>query len=84
MADSSDVDLTPRTAVEIARRTLALIAVVDRAHNENPEELKDWVNKHSVVDYFSDAERDFFVNATPTPQDITNFGWRAEAMVPLL
>lgn len=84
MAESSEVDLIPRTAAEIARRILALIAVVDRAHNENPEALKDWLNKYSIADYFSDAEREFFENATPTSQEITNFSWRAEAMVPLL
>lgn len=84
MAESSDVDLIPRTAAEIARRTLALIAIVDHAHNENPEALKDWVTSNSIADEFSDAEREFFDKANPTTQDITTFSWRAEAMVPLL
>ncbi len=84
MAESSDVGLIPRTAAEIARRTLALIAIVDHAYSENPEALKGWGDANSIADEFSDAEREFFYNASPTPQDIMTFSWRAEAMVPLL
>ena len=84
MTESDDDDLIPQTSVEIAQRTLALIAVVDRAHNEDPEQLLNWVNKNSITDYFSDAEREFYNENEPSSQEITNFKWRAEALVPLL
>lgn len=84
MSESDDDDLIPQTSVEIAQRTLALIAVVDLAHNEYPEQLLSWISQNSITDYFSEAEREFFYENEPSNQEITNFSWRAEAMVPLL
>lgn len=84
MTESDTDDLIPETAADIARRTLALIGIVDRAHNENPEQPGDWVAKHSIADYFADAELTFYADATQSSDAITNFSWRAEAMVPLL
>lgn len=48
MNEPTSDKLIPQAADDIARRTLALIAVVDRAHNENAEQLANWVTKHSI------------------------------------
>jgi hypothetical protein len=82
--DISDEDeLVPRTPQEAARRVIALIAVIDKAHNQTPEKLHKWVSKHNIDGYFSTEEAAFYRNPAPTHEQIINHTWRAEALVPL-
>ncbi|WP_307611262.1 DUF4272 domain-containing protein [Variovorax boronicumulans] len=80
-------ELAYRTAEQVAQRLLALIAVVWRANAS--EELAQqgiaWAKKHGIDTFLSPLERRFVFHAQrPEQQDIVNFGWRAEAMIPLV
>jgi hypothetical protein len=83
MTTDDNSDHPPRTPQDVARRVLALIAVVDKAHNQTPKALQKWVSKHKISEYFSAAEAAFFSNPAPTRQEIVDHTWRAEALVPL-
>ena len=80
-------ELEFRTAEEVAQRLLALIAVVWRA-NSNEELAQQgiaWAAKHSIDTFLSPLEQRFVFDAQrPDQSDIVNFGWRAEAMIPLI
>ena len=80
MKDES-VELKERSSLEIAERTLALVAIVARAKQQ--EWVEDWTLQFGIHDYFSDTERMFFGETAPTQQAVVNFSWRAEALVSL-
>jgi hypothetical protein len=83
MTSEGEDDLVPRPPQEVAMRVLALIAVIDKAHNQTSEQLQTWVSRHRISEYFSPVEAAFYGNPAPTRQHIVNQGWRAEALVPL-
>ncbi len=76
------MDLVERSSLEIAERALALVAVV--AHSQQQDWVADWIRQFNIQDYFSASERDFIDETTPDQQSITNFSWRAEALVSLV
>ena len=76
------VDIKERSSLEIAERTLALVAIVARAQQQ--EWVGDWTRQFGIHDYFSDSERTFFDETAPDQQAIVNFSWRAEALVSLV
>ncbi len=80
-------ELEFRTAEQVAQRLLALIAVVWRANAS--EKLAQqgiaWAKEHGIDAFLSPLERRFVFHAQrPEPKDILDFGWRAEAMMPLV
>jgi hypothetical protein len=83
MPTEDDGEFVPRSPQEVAKRVLALIAVVDKAHNQTSEQLQNWVSKHRISDYFSAEEAAFYSNPAPTREQIVNQTWRTEALVPL-
>jgi hypothetical protein len=83
MATEDDGELVPRSPKQVAKRVLALIAVVDKAHNQTPEQLQNWVSKHRISDYFSPEEAAFYCNPAPPREEVVKQSWRAEALVPL-
>lgn len=77
----------PRTAPQVAQRVLALIAVVWRANasEEVAQEGIAWARAHGSDAFLSPLEQRFVFHAQrPAQQDIINFGWRAEAMLPMV
>jgi hypothetical protein len=80
--EDEHVEIKERSSLEIADRTLALVAIVARAQQQ--EWVGDWTRQFGIRDYFSDLERSFFDEATPDQQAIVNFSWRAEALVSLV
>ena len=84
MATSEESELVHRPAQEVAKRVLALIAVVDKAQNQSTDELTRWVSKHKIAEYFSPKEADFFKRSAPSQDEVANQSWRAEALVPLV
>lgn len=74
----------PRSPQAVARRVLALFAIVCKAKNQFESRLNQWVIKHKIADCFSPAEAAFFSKANPSEQEVVNCSWRAEALVPLL
>ncbi|MGJ7544114.1 DUF4272 domain-containing protein [Variovorax sp. LT1R16] len=80
-------ELEFRTAEQVAQRLLALIVVVWRANSS--EELAQqgiaWAKEHGIDAFLSPLEQRFVFHAQrPAQPDIVNFGWRAEAMMPLV
>lgn len=85
--DEDDEQRVPRTAEQVAQRLLALVAVVWRANTreEIAQEGITWAKAHGITAFLSPKEHDFIFHAQrPPQQDITNLGWRAEAMVPMI
>ncbi len=84
MQSDADHEITPQSAPTVAKRVLALLAIVDKAHNQNAGNLYAWVAAHKICNFFSADEEKFFSDAEPSQQDIVTYSWRAEALVPLL
>jgi hypothetical protein len=83
--DHPPVDnLQPRTARQVAERCLGLMAVVGRSFGAPLDETNEWVAKHNVTPFLSEAERAYLADATPPQQAVVDFGWRAEALAALL
>ncbi|WP_221621909.1 DUF4272 domain-containing protein [Variovorax sp. KBW07] len=85
--DDAEEELwVPRTAEQVAQRLLALIAVVWRANasEEIAQQGIAWAREHGIDAFLSPQELRFVFNAQrPPQQDLVNFGWRAEAMLPM-
>lgn len=80
-------ELEFRTAEQVAQRLLALIVVVWRANasEELAQQGISWATEHGIDTFLSPLEQRFVFHAQrPAQQDIVNFGWRAEAMMPLV
>lgn len=80
-------ELEFRTAEQVAQRLLALMVVVWRANSS--EEIAQqgiaWAREHGIDAFLSPLEQHFVFHAQrPEQSDIVNFGWRAEAMIPLV
>jgi hypothetical protein len=84
MATTDDTEHVPQTPRDVAKRVLAIIAVVEKAHNVNPVELDRWVTAHRIHEYLSPLEAAFFGKRDPSQQEIVTQSWRAESLVPLL
>jgi hypothetical protein len=84
MEEEEEIEIICRSSREVAERVVALISIVDRAFNQNPEKLDAWTKKSSIARYFTPLEKEFYDSQDSTDDDITNFSWRTEAVVPLL
>jgi hypothetical protein len=73
-----------RSADEVARRCLALYAVIAAGHNESRSELIDWTRRENLWKTVSPKEASFLQAVAPTQQQLANATWRAEALAPLL
>lgn len=71
-----------RSAEDVAKRVLGLLAVSVRPHK--PEEIMNWYRESRIERYLSRAELEFMNNAAPDEHSLIQFSWRAEAMVSLL
>lgn len=72
-----------RTAQAVAKRILALIAVVDKAHDPTSPQLESWVSQHGISDYFSSGESAFIGVCSPSQESKERFSWHAECLAPL-
>lgn len=79
-----DSGLVPRSSTDVAKRLLAIIAVVDRTHEQPPEEATAWVSANGIDAFFSPTERAYFFSAEPAQDEMVAFSWRAEAAVSLI
>ena len=83
MATADDGEVIHQTPKDVAERVLALIAIVDKAHNQSPAQLELWVSEHRIDRFFSPEETAFFKNPAPSQQEIVNQSWKAECLVVL-
>ncbi|CAN5909545.1 DUF4272 domain-containing protein [soil metagenome] len=81
MKDES-IELKERSSLEIAERTLALVAIIARAQQQ--DWVGDWARQFNIHDYFSDEELGFFDTPAPDHQIAVNFSWKAESLVALV
>jgi len=73
-----------RDASEIARRALALFAVVGLALGAPRETTLTWLRDESLWDELSPEELKFVSTLEPTERQRTNGSWRSEALLMLL
>ena len=79
-----DIEIKPRTSIEVAQRILALLAVVERVYQKPPDHIRDWVKTNKVAEHFSSDESDFFFSDNVTEKQLIHFSWRAETLASLL
>ncbi|MBD8528217.1 DUF4272 domain-containing protein [Pseudomarimonas arenosa] len=85
MSDDMEYCIRPRTAQEVAERSLALLAVTSRAFEDVPTRTLNWAKVNEIDKFFSDKEREFFfLPNRPDQRDINTFSWKIEALVSLL
>lgn len=73
-----------RSADEVARRCVALYAVLAAGHDVPRDEIVAWLQREQLWDAVSPEESYFLLSESPTPQQRINATWRAEALFPLL
>jgi len=76
-----------RAAEQVAHRLLALMVVVWRANASEAVAQQGvfWAKEHGIDTFLSPLEQRFVFDAQrPEQEDIVNFGWRAEAMLPMV
>src|SRR5579859_5700455 len=73
-----------RSADEVARRCLALYAVIAAGHEGPRDELLGWLRREKLWDSVSPVEASFLQSDAPTQQQRVNATWRTEALAPLL
>lgn len=82
--EEDDDQLIVRESSEVARRILALIAVIGKAHQGTNSKFIEWFQKNEIEQYLSTDEKEFLKTTEPSQKDIINFSWRAEALTSLL
>jgi len=81
--DFVDHDI-PRTAVEIAKRAIALHCVIAASHEVSRTAMSEWLKSENLYDELSPWERKFMETETNTRRDIIQASWRTEGQVALL
>lgn len=73
-----------RDATAIARRALALFAVVGLGLGAPKEQTTAWLRDESLWGELTPAELDFVTASMPTERQMINASWRSEALAVLL
>jgi len=73
-----------RGADEVARRCIALYAIIAAGHEEPRGELIDWLRRENLWEAVSPVEASFLQSDAPTKQQLVNATWRTEALSSLL
>lgn len=87
MPEAPDHDPPPdqiRTPQEIARRALALFAIVGLSLGAPKEQTLTWLKEESLWDELSPVELEYASAAEPTQQQRVNASWRSEALLVLV
>jgi hypothetical protein len=73
-----------RSADEVARRCIALHAVLAAGHDVPRDQIVTWLQREQLWDAVSPVESSFLLSEAPTQQQRIDATWRAEALFPLL
>jgi hypothetical protein len=84
MEFQGELELTARTSDEVAKRALALLAMVSRVHESNIEGLNKWVVNNKIENYFTAQEKTIFYQEELSHGEKVEYSWRAESLVSLL
>lgn len=81
--DFEDHD-TPRSAIEIAKRAIALHCVIAASHEVSKTDIAGWLKSENLYGELSPWERRFVEAEENTRRDIIQATWRVEGQVALL
>jgi Domain of unknown function (DUF4272) len=73
-----------RPAEEVARRSLALFAVVGTALGAPRDEILSWLRTWGLWDALTAHEMAYLEQTNPPPKGHLNFGWQSERLIVLL
>ena len=73
-----------RPAEEVARRSLALFAVVGTALGAPRDEILSWLRTGGLWDALTAHEVAYLAQTNPPPKAHLNFGWQSERLIVLL
>lgn len=83
-ADADYNEPTPRSAQEVATRTVILHAVAATGYGVDPEPIVEWLVEQSIWEHAS-AKEQFLLTATaPSDEELSEACWRQEAQWALL
>ena len=83
IGDDLDHD-KPRSAREIAERSLPLHCVIAASHGVSKRDISEWLQNEKLYDKLSPWEYAFIETTTNMQRDIIAASWRVEAQVALL
>ena len=84
MEFQGELELKARTSDEVAKRALALLAMVSRVHESNTEDLYKWVANNKIDNYFTAREEAIFYQEELSHGEKVEYSWKAESLVSLL
>ncbi len=84
MNDDAFVEDEIRKPQEVARRALALSAVVGLAIGAPRGEVLNWLETQHLREALTPNELDFVDNESPTPKQTIDFSWQSERLIVLL
>jgi hypothetical protein len=73
-----------RDSLSIAKRCIALLAMIGRVHEPDKNSMFKWVKEKDIDQYFTSREKLIFYKKELTEREKMEFSWRAEALVSLL
>ncbi|MCB0479597.1 MAG: DUF4272 domain-containing protein [Crocinitomicaceae bacterium] len=81
--ESEDRERTFRERMEVGKRILALLAVIGKVHDDNPQ-FNNWFERNKIEEYLSEKEKTLWQSENPSKEELIKFSWRAEALTSLL
>jgi len=75
---------TPRTAQEVATRTVILHSIAATGYGVDSETIIAWLRDQSIWQHASPAEQSLLQASNPTDQELSDARWRQEAQWALL
>jgi uncharacterized protein DUF4272 len=79
-----EASIKPRSAEEVAERTLALAITAVKGEANDQQLVDSLIARYSAKQLFTPAELAFITNPSPTRQQLTDFTWRYECVHVLL
>jgi hypothetical protein len=80
----SEAEARHRQATDVAKRALALHAVISAAHDEDRESLVAWLKDEVLWESVSPKEKEFLQIKSPARQEVIMATWRVESLWVLL
>jgi hypothetical protein len=82
--DTEDQAHVIRPPEDVARRSIALLAVVCTAHGAPKDEVISWLRSESIWGSLTPLEMAYLGHTNPPQQAHINFSWQSERLIVLL
>ena len=76
----AEADLSPQSAVSVARRCMIMSHVIGIGYGGNADELREAAETWGLMDFASAHERDMLSRTTHTEQERINATWQVECL----